>query len=107
MKTGTCNNDILLSVSTNAGASFANTEPRTSPVVTTAPGQARTDQFWQGATYTPNGTFVATYYDRQYGADNNIGFSDITVSQSRNLNTFRHDRATSSSMPAGWASSTM
>src|SRR5438477_12967134 len=39
------------------------------------------------------------YYDRQYGADNNIGFSDITVSQSRNLTAFRHDRATTSSMP--------
>jgi hypothetical protein len=39
------------------------------------------------------------YYDRQYGADNNIGFFDITASQSRNLTTFRHDSATSSSMP--------
>jgi hypothetical protein len=99
VKTGTCNNDILLSVSTNAGASFANTEPRTLPVITTAPGQARTDQYWQGATYTPNGTFVATYYDRQFGSANNLGFSDITVSQSRNLGGFRHDRATTSSMP--------
>ncbi|WP_433303704.1 sialidase family protein [Actinoplanes sp. CA-030573] len=99
VKTGTCNNDILLSVSTDGGASFAATEPRTAPVVTTAPGQARSDQFWQGAAYTPNGTFVAGYYDRQYGSDENTGFSDFTVSQSRNTSTFRHDRATSSSMP--------
>jgi hypothetical protein len=99
VKNGTCNNDIVLSTSTNAGVSFATTEPRTLPVVTTAPGQARTDQFWQGAAYTPNGVLAVMYYDRQYGADNNIGFSDITVSQSRNFNTFRHDRATSSSMP--------
>src|SRR3954469_5687337 len=56
VKTGTCNNDIVLAVSTNAGSSFANTEPRQLPVVTTAPGQARTDQFWQGAVYTPSGT---------------------------------------------------
>jgi hypothetical protein len=99
VKTGTCNNDIVLSVSTNAGSSFANTEPRALPVVTTASGQARTDQFWQGAAYTPNGTLAVSYYDRQYGADENTGFSDITVSQARNVNTFRHDRATSSSMP--------
>jgi hypothetical protein len=99
VKTGGCNNDIVLSVSTNGGASFANTEPRTLPVVNTAPGQAKSDQFWQGAAYTRSGVLAVTYYDRQYGADNNIGFSDITVSQSRNLATFRHDRATSSSMP--------
>src|SRR6185312_9805307 len=94
-----CNNDILLSVSTNSGASFASTEPRTQPVVTTATGQARSDQYFQGAAYTPNGALVVSYYDRQYGSDNNTGFSDITVSQSRNASTFRHDRATSSSMP--------
>jgi hypothetical protein len=99
VKNGTCNNDIVLSTSTNAGASFTNTEPRQLPVVTTAPGQARTDQFWPGAAYSPNGTLAVTYYDRQYGADENIGFSDITVSQSKNTATFRHDRATSSSMP--------
>jgi hypothetical protein len=99
VKTGTCNNDIVLSVSTNAGSSFANTEPRQLPVVTTAPGQARTDQFWQAAAYTPNGALAVSYYDRQYGNDENTGFSDITVSQSRTLSTFRHDRATSSSMP--------
>jgi len=99
VKTGTCNNDIVLAVSTNGGSSFANTEPRQLPVVTTAPGQARTDQFWQGAVYTPSGTLSVSYYDRQYGADENTGFSDITVSQSTRLNTFGHDRATSSSMP--------
>ena len=44
----------------------------------------------------PTEAYIGIY---QYGADNNIGFSDITVSQSRNLATFRHDRATSSSMP--------
>jgi hypothetical protein len=67
--------------------------------VTTANGQARSDQFWPGAAYTPNGALVVSYYDRQYGSDNNTGFSDITVSQSWNATTFRHDRATSSSMP--------
>jgi hypothetical protein len=99
VKTGGCNNDILLSVSTNAGAGFAVTEPRQMPVVTTAAGQARTDQFWQGAAFTPRGTLAVTYYDRQYGTDATTGFSDITVSQSADRNAFRHVRATSSSMP--------
>jgi hypothetical protein len=99
VKDGTCNNDIVLSVSGNAGASFATTEPRRLPVVTTASGQSRTDQFWQGAAYTPSGTLAVSYYDRRYGNDENTGFSDITVSQSRSLTAFGHDRATSSSMP--------
>jgi hypothetical protein len=101
VKDGTCNNDIVLSVSTNSGASFTGgtTDVRQLPVVTTAPGQARTDQFWQGAAYTPNGTLAVGYYDRQYGADNNTGFSDITASSTRNLTGFTHQRATSGSMP--------
>jgi hypothetical protein len=99
VKNGTCNNDIVLSVSTDAGSTFATTEPRRLPVVTTAPGQRRTDQFWQGAAFTPGGTLAVSYYDRQYGTDESTGFSDITVSQSRSPATFRHDRATSSSMP--------
>lgn len=101
VKDGTCNNDIVLSVSTNSGASFTGTttDVRQLPVVTTAPGQARTDQFWQGAAFTPNGTLAVGYYDRQYGSDNNTGFSDITLSSSRNLTNFAHQRATSGSMP--------
>jgi hypothetical protein len=105
VKTGTCNNDILLSVSTNGATSFTGTttDPRQLAVVTTAAGQARTDQFWQGAAFAPNGTLAVSYYDRQYGADNNTGFSDITVSHSRGLSgsavRFDHARATSASMP--------
>jgi hypothetical protein len=101
VKDGTCNNDIVLSMSTNAGGSFTGTttDVRQLPVVTTAPGQARTDQFWQGATFTPDGTLTVGYYDRQYGSDNNTGFSDITTSSSRNLSGFNHQRATTGSMP--------
>jgi hypothetical protein len=98
VKNGSCNNDILLSVSTNGGGTFTGTttDPRQLPSVNTP---TRTDQFWHATAFTPNGTLVVGYYDRQYGADNNLGFSDITVSQSRNLSSFNHDRATSSSMP--------
>ena len=101
VKNGSCNNDIVLSASTNAGASFAGgtTDVRQLPVVNTAPGQARTSQYFQGATFTPNGTLVVSYYDRQYGPDENIGFSDVTVSKSTNLSTFTHTRATSGSLP--------
>src|SRR5207247_2807000 len=85
----------------NAGASFTGTttDPRQLAVVTTAAGQRRTDQFWQGAAYAPNGTLAVTYYDRQYGSDNNTGFSDITVSHARGLPGFAHQRVTSGSMP--------
>jgi hypothetical protein len=101
VKTGTCNNDIVLSTSTNSGASFTggSTDPRALAVVTTAGGQARTDQFWQAAAFSPNGTLAVSYYDRQYGSDENLGFSDITASTSSDLSAFRHVRATSSSMP--------
>jgi hypothetical protein len=101
VKTGACNNDIVLSMSTNAGASFTGsaTDVRQLAVVTTASRQARTDQFFPGAAFAPNGTLAVSYYDRQYGDDNKTGFSDITVSSTTNLTSFRHVRATSSSMP--------
>ena len=61
--------------------------------------QASTDQFWQGAAFTPGGTLVVSYYDRSYGTDNTTGYSDITVSASHDQVTFAHERVTSSSMP--------
>jgi hypothetical protein len=102
VKNGTCNNDIVLSTSTNSGATFTGTgtDVRALPVVTTASGQRRTDQYWQGAAFAPNGTFAVSYYDRQYGSDENTGFSDITASVSDNgSGPFGHSRATSGSMP--------
>jgi hypothetical protein len=101
VKTGGCNNDIVYSVSTNRGGAFSGTsiDPRQLPVVTTAPKQATTDQFWQGATFAANGTLVVSYYDRSYGNDNTTGYSDITVSASHDRVSFAHKRATSSSMP--------
>ena len=61
--------------------------------------QTSTDQFWQGAAFTPDGALVVSYYDRSYGNDNTTGFSDITVSASHDRVTFAHKRVTSSSMP--------
>ena len=101
VKSGGCNNDIVYSVSANRGGSFSGTtiDPRQLPVVTDGPRQTKTDQYWQGAAFTPNGTLVASYYDRSYGGDNTNGYSDITVSASHDRVSFVHKRVTSASMP--------
>jgi hypothetical protein len=98
---GACNNKIMLSVSNNAGASFTGSTvgPRLLPVVNTAPGQATTDQWWQWTTFTPSGTLVSSYYDRQYGSAEFTGAMDFSVSTSTNLSSFTVRRATSASMP--------
>ena len=98
---GACNNDILLSVSNDGGATFTGTatDPRAMPVVTQAAGQATTDQWWQWSTYTGSGKFAVSYYDRQYGTDETTGFMDFSLSGSSDLGSFKSVRATSSSMP--------
>ena len=98
---GACNNKIVLSVSNNAGATFtgSTTDPRLLPVANTANKQATTDQWWQWATFTPSGTLVTSYYDRQYGSDEFTGDMDFSVSTSKNLSSFTVARATSASMP--------
>jgi hypothetical protein len=98
---GACSNKILVSVSTDGGKSFTGTSanPTTLPVVPSARGQARTDQWFQWASFTPDGTLAVSYYDRQYGSDETTGAMDVSVSASRNLSGFQVARATSSSMP--------
>jgi hypothetical protein len=98
---GACNNKIMLSVSNNAGASFTGStvDPRLLPVVNTAPRQATTDQWWQWTSFTPGGTLVTSYYDRQYGSAEFTGDMDFSVSTSANLSSFKVMRATSASMP--------
>jgi hypothetical protein len=122
---GACNNDILISTSTNGGSSFSgtNADPRTEPTVNPDPNQATTDQFWQWASFTKGGTLAVDYYDRQYGkmvntppappagpgkpkpkpaavpSDQFYGNSDITLSGSNDLQKWGTSRVTSSSMP--------
>ena len=98
---GACNNDILVSVSTNKGATFTGTtqDPRVLQVATTDPGQATTDQWWQWIDFTKTGKLATSYYDRQYGTDEATGYSDVSVSGSKNLTDYGVQRATSSSMP--------
>jgi hypothetical protein len=98
---GACNNDILISVSNDGGATFNGTtaDPRVMPVVTTDPGQATTDQFWQWEAFTKAGSLAVSYYDRQYAADETTGSSDVSLSGSGSLTRFVTLRVTSSSMP--------
>lgn len=102
-KAGACNNDILLSVSNNGGASFTGTttDPRHETSVTQGRAQRTTDQFWQWSDFSSRGVLAVSYYDRQYGRDEFNGSSDVSLSAgSRDLSQFHSRRVTSSSMPA-------
>ena len=68
-------------------------------VATTDPGQATTDQWWQWIDFTKTGKLATSYYDRQYGTDETTGFSDVSLSGSKDLANYGVKRATSSSMP--------
>jgi len=98
---GACNNDILVSTSNDKGASFTGTktDPRKLTSVDQQRGQASTDQFWQWAAFTPNGLLAVSSFDRQYGSDEQTGFSDISLSGSTDAKRFASDRVTSTSMP--------
>jgi hypothetical protein len=98
---GSCNNDILVSVSTDKGTTFTGTtaDPRVLQVATTDPGQATTDQWWQWIDFTKTGKLATSYYDRQYGTDETTGFSDVSLSGTKDLVNYGVVRVTSSSMP--------
>jgi hypothetical protein len=98
---GACNNDIVVSTSGDGGASFTGgtTDVRQLGTATTARGQATSDQWFQWATFTPDAKLAVSYYDRQYGNDEITGFSDFSLSGSRDLKRFGVRRVTSSSMP--------
>jgi hypothetical protein len=98
---GACNNDILVSVSDDGGASFSGTDTdvRELPSATSARRQRTTDQWFQWAAFTRDGKLATSYYDRQYGDDELTGWSDFSLSGSRGLAHFGVRRVTSSSMP--------
>lgn len=95
---GGCANQIVLSSSSNAGATFTGgtLDPRKLPVVSVQKKLA--DAFWEWAAYTQSGALAVSYYDRSYGTDNFTGFLDVSAAWSSG-NRFRATRATSSSMP--------
>jgi hypothetical protein len=96
---GACNNDILISRSTDGGKSFTgtNTDVRRLPATLRDAGHA--DQFWQWAAFDPKGNLAVSYYDREYSGDERTGSSDVTLSGSRDGGTFASARVTTSSMP--------
>jgi hypothetical protein len=96
---GACNNDIVVSRSTNAGATFTGGTTNVRALPSTRRADNRTDQFWQWAAFNPSGHLAVSYYDRGYGSDETTGFSDISLSGSRNGTTFATTRVTSGSMP--------
>ena len=101
---GACNNDILISVSTNGGTTFTGTtvDPRALPSATNDPGQRTSDQWFQWIAFTKNGKLAISYYDRQYGNDEVTGFSDVSLSGSGDSPAYSDWnvlRVTSSSMP--------
>jgi hypothetical protein len=99
---GACNNKILISVSTDGGATFtggaAGADPRTQATVNTSQ-QAGTDQWWQWTAFSNNGRLAVSYYDRSYGDDETTGNMDFSISGSKDLSSFGTARVTSSSMP--------
>ena len=94
---GACNNDILVSVSNNGGATFTGTT--TDPRQLTSATNSGTDQFFQWSAFTANGMLAISYYDRGYGTDAADGSLDESLSVSDDLSTFEVQRVTSSSMP--------
>jgi hypothetical protein len=97
---GACNNDIVISRSTNAGQTFTGGSANVRQLPATRAGDPRrADQFWQWAAFDPRGRLAVSYYDRHYGDDETTGFSDISLSGSRNGSDFDTTRVTSSSMP--------
>jgi hypothetical protein len=99
---GTCNNDIVVSTSSDGGRSFTGTNDnvRTLPSVTTAKGQGTTDQFWQWAAFNHRGQLVVSYYDRRYGNDEWTGSSDVSLSVSSDERSFITSRVSTSPSPA-------
>jgi hypothetical protein len=96
---GACNNDIVISRSTNAGATFTGGTTNVRALPATRAADNRTDQFWQWAAFNPSGHLAVSYFDRGYGGDETTGFSDISLSGSRDGTDFATTRVTSASMP--------
>jgi len=93
-----CNNDIVVSVSTNAGASFTGTTTPVDQLPSISDENPRTqlaDQWWQWPALNPEGGVAVTYYDRKYGTDQQTGFMDITLRRGNG----NHVRVTDRSLP--------
>jgi len=91
-----CNNDIVVSVSTDGGASFTGTTTPVEQLPSISDERATlADQWWQWAALTPRGGVAVAYYDRKYGTDQQTGFMDITMRRGNGS----HVRVTDRSLP--------
>lgn len=95
-----CNNDILLSVTTDGGSHWSGTAGSlaTATVVNDESSNQLADQWWQWAAVNSSGTLAVSYYDRKYNADENNGNNDLTLAASHGA-SFAHRRVTSVSNP--------
>jgi len=98
---GACNNDVLISSSRNGGASFTGgtVNPRALPSVRPESGSRVADQYFQWAEFTPRGELAVAYRDRGYGNDQVTGYTDTSLSGSRDLARFASTRVSSSASP--------
>jgi hypothetical protein len=96
-----CNNGIVLSTSNDFGTTFTGTEtdPRDLTLVTQGPDQRTSDQWWQWVDFFRDGRLAVSYYDRQYGDDEKTGFSDFSLTTSRDLSSFETRRTSTGSSP--------
>jgi hypothetical protein len=91
-----CNNDIVVSASTDGGASFTGTSTLVEQLPTISDVRSTlADQWWQWAALTPRGGVAVVYYDRKYGTDQQTGFMDITMRRGNGS----HVRVTNRSLP--------
>ena len=95
---GACNNDILISRSTNGGRSFTGGSADVRTLPPAREGDERADQFWQWAAFDQRGRLAVSFYDRAYGNDEQTGFSAVSLSGTRDGTTFGTTRVTTSSM---------
>jgi hypothetical protein len=105
-----CNNDILLSVSTDGGRTWsaAKTGPAGATPVSSE-GSQLADQWWQWAATNAQGSLAVSYYDRKYGSDTSTGDNDVTLAASGDderartgldESDFSYTRVTSASTPS-------
>ena len=96
---GACNNDIVVSRSTDGGRHFSGATTDVRKLPSARDDDPRADQWFQWADFDRNGRLAVSFYDRAYGNDERTGFSDYSLSGSRNGSDFATVRVTTASMP--------
>jgi hypothetical protein len=100
---GACSNKIVVSTSSDGGATFTGTTHNVRALYTATPNDAQrnTDQWFHWEAFTPHGVLKVMYYDRSYGIDELSGASDISVSTNVDMPNavFTAQRITTSSLP--------